>query len=174
MHLFVSVIKPVLLYGSDVWGFTNGNTNIFSSLINDVLEKYHLSYCRYILGVFKNTPRVGLYGEPGRYPLIIQASIQFIKQKWCRIANKKEESNQLLCKVYSENFNNLKGKNSWSTKVQDMLTLITVDSACVDSKPCSYLTWLLKQKLGGELRVGWKKALFCNERNENFGNKLRS
>ena len=88
----------------------------------------------------------------------------------------KEESNQLLSKVYSDNFNNLKGKNSWSTKIKVKLKLINVESACFDSKPCSYLTRRLKQKLKGEFRVVsvWERALFCDERNENFGNKLRS
>ena len=31
MHLFDSVSKPVLLYGADIWGFTSGNINIFST-----------------------------------------------------------------------------------------------------------------------------------------------
>ena len=55
-----------------------------------------------------------------------------------------------------------------------MLKLINIDTACFDSKPCSYLTRRLKQKLEGEFRVGWKNGLFCEERNYNFGNKLRS
>jgi hypothetical protein len=33
------MVKPILLYGCDIWGFGN----------NDVLEKVHLKFCKMIL-----------------------------------------------------------------------------------------------------------------------------
>jgi hypothetical protein len=37
--LFDKLVKPILLYGCEIWGFGN----------NDILEKVHLKFCKIIL-----------------------------------------------------------------------------------------------------------------------------
>jgi hypothetical protein len=39
LDLFDKMIKPILLYGCEVWGFSN----------NDILEKIHLNFCKILL-----------------------------------------------------------------------------------------------------------------------------
>ena len=45
IDLFDKLIKPVLYYGSEVWGFSNAN----------VLERVHLQICKQLLGVKRET-----------------------------------------------------------------------------------------------------------------------
>jgi hypothetical protein len=59
MHVFYHTIKPILLYGCEVWGMFNPFTSKFrNTLLNfsrifDKLlaEKLHQKFCKYILGV---------------------------------------------------------------------------------------------------------------------------
>jgi hypothetical protein len=52
------MIKPIVLYGCGVWGFSN----------NDIIEKVHLKFCKLLLHLKSSTPSYMIYGELGRYP----------------------------------------------------------------------------------------------------------
>ena len=68
-------ILPILEYGSDIW-YTGDD-------VND-LEKIHLKFIKSTLGVRKQTPTPAIYGDTGRFPLIIRQHIKAVKY-WCRI-----------------------------------------------------------------------------------------
>ena len=55
LSLFDKMVKPILLYGCEIWGFGN----------NDVLEKVHLKFCKMILNHKTSTPNYMIYGELG-------------------------------------------------------------------------------------------------------------
>ena len=55
-HLFDTCITPILLYGSEIWGFSN---------ITEI-ERVHLYFCKYILKVKSSTPNCMVLGELGR------------------------------------------------------------------------------------------------------------
>lgn len=74
--MFEKAVAPILLYGSEVWGFEN----------LEILEKVHLRFCKIILGIKQSTPSNIVYGELRRYPLLLTAKIRFIKF-WCRLVN---------------------------------------------------------------------------------------
>jgi hypothetical protein len=63
------MIAPILLYGSEVWGLYN---------FKDV-DKLNLRFCKYILGVKKQTPPSAVYGELGRIPLSVICKKRSIK-----------------------------------------------------------------------------------------------
>ena len=86
IHLFDSMICPILLYmyGSEVWGIEN--TSIISS--------FHLQYIRLVLNMRKSTSNVMLYGELGILPIehIIKSRVihfwcHIISDKSCKISN---------------------------------------------------------------------------------------
>ena len=59
LHLFDHVVKLMLLYGSEIWGdsyFAN-IASIPNTLKNDIIEKCHLKFCRFILAVNKKSPQ---------------------------------------------------------------------------------------------------------------------
>ncbi|XP_063436930.1 uncharacterized protein LOC134718363 [Mytilus trossulus] len=59
LDLFDKLVKPVLLYGCEIWGFGN----------NDILERVHLKFCKLLLHLKSSTPNCVIYGELGRYPI---------------------------------------------------------------------------------------------------------
>ena len=59
LKLLDSLVAPVLLYASEIWGFENKNS----------IERVHLQFCKSILKVRNSTPNCYVYGELGRFPL---------------------------------------------------------------------------------------------------------
>ena len=53
LDLFDKMIKPILLYGCEVWGFGK----------NEVLERVHLKFCKILLNLKSSTPNYMVYGE---------------------------------------------------------------------------------------------------------------
>ena len=90
LHLFDSLIKPILLYGSDFWG-------CLPLPKNNPIEKLHLMCCKHLLGVHKNTTTDGVLLELGRLPLLLFAQKAAIKN-WERI--RKNKCNTLLYLSY--------------------------------------------------------------------------
>ena len=74
LTLFDSCVKPILLYGCEVWGFENV----------DILEKVHTKFCKFIFRVSKYSLNVPVYGELGRYPLSIKIKQRMVRY-WTRI-----------------------------------------------------------------------------------------
>ena len=67
LDLFDKLVTPILLYGSEIWAYEN----------NDIIEKLHLKYCKYILSVNKSTTSSMVHGELGRYPLNIEYTSRY-------------------------------------------------------------------------------------------------
>ena len=67
LELFDKLIMPILTYGCEVWGFENLN----------IIEKLHLKYLIYILGVKMSTPTCMVLGETGRFPVNITIKTHF-------------------------------------------------------------------------------------------------
>jgi hypothetical protein len=62
------MIKHILLYGCEVWGFGK----------NEVLERVHLKFCKIHLNLKSSTPNYMVYGELGRYPIDIDIKVRTI------------------------------------------------------------------------------------------------
>ena len=72
--IFDSKLQPILLYSSDIWGLQR--------LEN--IEKIHLMACKRFFGVPVRTPNKMVYGDLGRFPLLINSYISSIKY-WFRL-----------------------------------------------------------------------------------------
>jgi len=82
LHLFDSLIKPILLYGSDYWG-------CLKLPKNNPIETLHMTFCKELLGVQKQTTNIGVLLELDRVPLSIYAKKNCVKN-WERIAIRKD------------------------------------------------------------------------------------
>ena len=79
IHLFDRIVKPVLIYGSDICGYrTSKSTSVYNEMKKDVFEKCHLHFCRFANRVNKRAPNLGIYGDNG-YPIFISCAVQFLK-----------------------------------------------------------------------------------------------
>ena len=62
------MIRPILLYGCEIWGY--GNV--------EVIERVQLKFLKQILNLKKTTPSFLVYGEVGAYPLFIDIQTRII------------------------------------------------------------------------------------------------
>ena len=74
--LFECQVKPMPLYASEIWGTTNIH----------VIKTAHLFTCKRLLNVCEKTPNNMIYGETGRYPLLIDSTIRSLRY-WLKITN---------------------------------------------------------------------------------------
>ena len=85
--LFNKTVKPVLLYGCEVWGFGN----------LDIIERVHLKFLKYILNVRVSTPNCIIYGETGTMPISIDIHIRHLTY-WAKLI---VSGPTLACNMYS-------------------------------------------------------------------------
>ena len=71
--LFDAQIAPTLLYAAGIWGYK----------MHEQIERVHLFACKRFLHVRNKTP-IDVYGELGRYPLFIPATVRFVKY-WLKL-----------------------------------------------------------------------------------------
>ena len=64
IHLFDSLVKPILLYASDFWG-------CLKLPKNNPVETLHIKFCKELLGVQIQTTNLAVLLELGRLPLYI-------------------------------------------------------------------------------------------------------
>ena len=85
LDLFDKIVKPILLYGSEVWGFRNCC----------ILERVHLKFCKLLLNIKTSTASCLVYGELGRYPLIVDIKQRMISY-WAKLIMGKQTK---LCSI---------------------------------------------------------------------------
>ena len=108
--LFEKIVKPILLYGCEVWGLSN----------TDILERVHLKFCKLLLNLKKSTPSFMVYGELGAFPLDV-----FIKQRivnyWSRILQAKENKyTNVLYRIMYVKFQNEDFRCPWLKFVKNI------------------------------------------------------
>jgi hypothetical protein len=88
------MIKPILLYGCEVWVLGK----------NEVLERVHLKFCKILLNLKSSTPNYMVYGELGRYPIDIDIKVRTISY-WARLLGGKQAKFSNVCYRLSRNLN---------------------------------------------------------------------
>jgi len=92
--VFDHTIKPILLYGSEIWGCFNPFKKVlkkddisFDKIYPNLFaDKLHIKFCKFILGVNKKATHFAVLSELGRFPLhfdIIKSKIRY----WYRLEN---------------------------------------------------------------------------------------
>jgi hypothetical protein len=80
LELFNKMVKPILLYGSEIWGFSE---NI------QCLEKVQLRFCKLLLKLETSTPSYMIYGELGLFLIEIDVKLRMISY-WASLLTGKE------------------------------------------------------------------------------------
>ena len=111
LELFDSTVLPIMLYGSEIWGYSK----------TDTLDTLYLKYLKMVLGVQGKTCNNMVYGELGRFPLetyIKKRAIGF----WARIlANKETKISRLFYNHTRTLFINNYYKCSWIEFIRGIL-----------------------------------------------------
>ena len=88
LHLYDHLIKPILLYGSEIWGVFKTNSKackkdesfLFPSIYkNSFADKSHVSFLKYTLGVNKYSSNLAALSETGRLPMYFSVIISIVK-----------------------------------------------------------------------------------------------
>ena len=144
--------------------------SIFNEIYKDIFEKCHLKFIRYILGVHKYAPKIGIYGETGRYPICINAVQQFVKF-WFRVENFSEESNSLM---YNAVLHNNVSQGSWYYSIQKLCNLVNLTVEQAKHKNIQFLSKNISEVFRKEFIKGWYENLHSDKRTQgNTRNKLR-
>ena len=120
IKLFRSLIEPILLYASDLWG-------VMKLPASNPIENLFMSFCKQLLGVQKQTTNFGVLLELGLIPLTIWGKKKAIKN-WVRIAEG-ENCSEILKESYAfaveENL-------SWPENVKNLASQIGLRQSFID------------------------------------------
>ena len=85
INLFDKTVKPVCLYGAEIWGnFSISKRISAADLIEKMyskfpVEKTNIAFMKWILGVNRRTSNFAVLGDLGRYPLLVYVITNTIK-----------------------------------------------------------------------------------------------
>ena len=86
LHIFYHTIKPILIYGSEIWDSCTKKSRRLAQTLDKIYqdfhaERLHLKYCKCILGVHTKTSNLATIGELGRFPftmIFVKVFLSFI------------------------------------------------------------------------------------------------
>ena len=122
LKLFDSMVKPILLYGCQVWSqeLIHIESKDMSKLDGVPSVQVHNKQCKYILGVRKHSSSIAARAELGRFPMylrIIKLTLKF----WLQIL---KHPNKSVSKAYREEcYINGKGEQNWVYFIKIILKL---------------------------------------------------
>ncbi len=87
LKLFDETVEPILLYGSEVWGFEDPT----------LIDSLQLKYIKYIFKLRKTTPTCMILGETERYPLNVEIKCRMVNF-WAKLVT--DKSNKISSTLY--------------------------------------------------------------------------
>jgi exonuclease III len=126
LRLFDSMIKPILLYGSEVWGaylYKMNKTFSVSSVLEDTTtytEKLHSKFCRLVLQIKKNACNYAVRCELGRYPIVIDIICKVLKY-YVNIGSRDNKSISKVALMLHESDN-----SAWFDFIKSIANLLNI------------------------------------------------
>ena len=155
LELFNKLIKPILLYGCEIWGV--GDLSI--------IEQVQLKFLKFILNVKKSTPNCIVYGETGVMPLKLDIQSRIVAY-WYKLVH--PETNNLSSKLYWFAKSYYENRPRSSFKWLDTIRSIFISCGCNgiwDNHPLLNKIWLvktIKQRLSDLFINEWRTE--CDEK----------
>ena len=148
--LFDALIKPVVAYGCAVWfsetwivrNIAEHRTGERLSVIaKDPLERLHLSFLKWTIGVSRKTSNAAVWGDSGRDPLAIDLSKQVFNYLQRLEAMDANNCNNLVTYAFREQ----KALNlTWYSRLSEFLRVLQSHSATVLNYPSKIRTQFKK------------------------------
>ena len=85
LDLLDKMVKPILLYGCEIWGLGN----------IEIIERVHIKFCKLLLQLQNSTPTYMIYEELGRYPTVLDVKIRILSF-WSKLLFDKESKLSLI------------------------------------------------------------------------------
>ena len=173
MHLFDHTVKPVLMYGAEIWSpfllkRKESPEKLFKFTLTAIYEKCQQKFCRFMLGVGKKAPNISLYSETGKPPFIIDAlttSYRFLHRL------EQHKPNSLLGKALVEN-NQLmiQNKETWVKYLYQLLNTLRInwENRSTNSKQCQAKIKEIKKCLIAKFNSFWANEINTDIRSKNL------
>ena len=111
LKLFDSLIKPILLYGADVWGPQISHPN-------NKISKFVNKFYKTVLGVPRYTSTTGIHIELGRFPIDVNVHNSMLKY-WARLITL--PSSRLVSHCYWSVFDTLGCSDPWVNSIKNII-----------------------------------------------------
>lgn len=108
-ELFDKMISPILLYGSEIWGYKEA----------EKIERVLTDYCKQVLGVPSHTSNMAVLMETGRLPLYLSYYKKLIKY-WLKLLNMPNTRYPKACYKLLHSLDQ-QGRTTWATTVKELL-----------------------------------------------------
>ena len=157
LDLYQKCIKPILLYGCEMWGFEN----------TEMLEKIQLKYLKMLLGVKASTPSCMIYGELGVYPLKVDIQLRMLTYWYKLCKDFLNGMNKLSVLMFR--FNNALHRidnNQWLLAVHNILDNLGLgyihQNALQQNYSIESFKSLVKKRLTDQYQQSWKEEIDRN------------
>ena len=139
--LFESLVKPILMYNSEIWYMDfyekiiraerraqikdMSKFDILAMIDSSQVEKTHLKFCKYILGLSKQSVNIAARAELAQYPIDVFIKVQSLKYL-ARISS--DENNPLLYDAFClSKWLSTNGIFSWFSYVENIANVNKLD-----------------------------------------------
>ena len=155
LHLFDTRIKPIITYGSEIWGSRFNSRNIFN--LSSKSENIQIQCARWVLSVGRYCSNLGILGELGRLPILHSIKINVIKYL-IHLENLTDKT-RLLYKVYQYAKQNKTGWFQYATDCIKVLNIKTnITSLATKSLKASFIE-KVKKKSYNIFNEQWKQNI---------------
>ena len=139
--LYDCKVKPILEYGSGVWGFVKENHI-------DIVQHRAM---RYFLGVHKYAPNAGIYGDMGWVKHSLSRYVNMIRL-WNRYL--KMNDNRLTRKIFEYDLDKNQG---WGKEIQLVFRKLNLTNFYENRLPCDIT--LVKERVKDLMEEQWKQEV---------------
>jgi len=163
IDLFDKLIKPIAMYGTEIWLSPQKIEKNFIKFTDTVpAEQLHKAYLRYTLGTHKKATNLAIMGETGRVPLAIQASQTLIDYRNKILFD--GDTSPILKEALEESRNLASKKRGWYYETEEVIKLCNKEVITDTDMPTNYN---VKASLTEKYINHW-------DENTNNGGKLRT
>lgn len=160
IELFNKTVKPILLYGCEIWGYGNC----------DDLERIQLKFLKYTLNLKKSTPTYMIYGELGIKPISLDIKARVISF-WSKLVT--NQDNKLSSIIYTVIHRMHKGntiKSNYMKNVENILNACGFPGIW-ESQYIQSLKWFnlaISQRLQDQYIQTWSSLVDSSSSGINF------
>ena len=130
IHVFDHTVKPILLYGSEIWGALNPSSprlrnNVSMDKIYKDIEpdKLNTKFCKLVLGVNRKSSNFAVFAELGRHPFYLDI-VKNVLLFWHRVENMPSDTllyNALKCSKDVD-----KKACSWYSSIKQLCSILDI------------------------------------------------
>jgi len=151
VELFDRIVVPVLIYGSEVWGFENIAQ----------IEALHAQYCKQLLRLRKSTMNSMALGELGRFEISLMVKERMVNYWFRTISGKEVKYSTTVCNILKLLRDNDIFSSKWIRYVHTILHELGMSNLWYEYEKtnCSWVRSALKLRLSDTYSQNWHSKI---------------